>query len=321
MNETNEKNKKILPIIIVAVIIVALIGIGSENSKKSKENDSGAAKETEQVGVTETEQNNEPEVSNQTPQQEDSSESKEEVSIENVCIYSANNVSIYATGIEESWIGYDIGIYIENNSALNLGFNARAYGVNGIMTGNNIYDMDCDIAAGKKTNATISIDKSFLEDNKIDTIGYIDVLFWAYDNDQVFKSFDTGQVQIQTSNYSNTQAHYITGDTIYDQNGIKIDRIASEDGSMTYAILNNTGNYFDFDVENITVNDFTSSDIDFDLMNVITLNGCQSVFKIKPSNEFMSTNGLSKIEKIEFSLKIRPLEDYMQEWSTDLIGG
>ncbi len=321
MNETNGKDKrKALTIIIIAVIIVALIGIGSENSKKSKEN-SDIIKETEQVSTTEAEQNNELEESNQTTQQEDSLKNQDVVSIENTCIYNENNVSIYATGIEEGLLSYDIGIYIENNSTLNLGFNARAYGVNGVMTGNNIYEMDCDIAAGKKTNATINIDKSFLKDNNIDTIGYIDVLFWAYDNDQVFKSFDTGQVQIQTSNYSNTQANYVTGDTIYNQNGIKIDRIANDGDSATYAILNTTGNYFDFDVENITINDFTSSDIDYDLMSVITLNGCQSIFKIKPSDDFMSANGIGKIEKIEFSLNIRPLEDYMQEWKTELIGG
>lgn len=319
MGETNKKRFSI--IIIVAVVVVALIGIGSENSKKSKDSNSNVAKETDQVSTTEIEQSNESEVGNQMQQQEDSSDSQEVVSIENICIYNANNVSIYVTGIKESWLSYDIGIYIENNSTLNLGFNARAYGVNGVMTGNNIYDMDCDIAGGKKTNATINIDKSFLKDNEIGAIGYIDVLFWAYDNDQSYKSFDTGQIQIQTSNYSNTQAHYVTGDTIYDQNGIKIDRIANDGNSMTYAVLNNTGNYFDFDVENITINDFTSSDMDFDLMNVITLNGCQSIFTIKPSNDFLSTNGINKIEKMEFSLNIRPLEDYMQKWSTDLIGG
>ena len=82
---------------------------------------------------------------------------------------------------------WNIGILIENESSLNLGFNAHAYAVNGIMTRNNIYSMDCDVAAGKKATTELEIEDKFLEKYGIEHIKCIDVLFWVYDNDKLYK--------------------------------------------------------------------------------------------------------------------------------------
>ena len=60
-----------------------------------------------------------------------------EVSFAEEKVYEGNNVVIYVTGSESSYDGTKINFRIENNSQLNLNFNAHSYGVNGIMTGNN----------------------------------------------------------------------------------------------------------------------------------------------------------------------------------------
>lgn len=76
------------------------------------------------------------------------------------------------------------------------------------MTKNNIYDMDCDVAKKKKANTKLEIDSSFLTNNNISEIKYIDILFWAYDNDKAFKEFDTGVIRIKTSVYKKEKIKY-----------------------------------------------------------------------------------------------------------------
>lgn len=246
---------------------------------------------------------------------------KSAIIVNRTCIYSGNNIFIYATKFEEKESTYNIGIYIENNSSLNLGLNARAYAVNGIMTGNNIYDMDCDVAAGRKANTNLEIEKSFLNEKGISSIKYVDLLIWAYDNAKSYKEFDTGQLIIRTSAFDGSAGKRFVGTPVYNANGIRIDRLASNGNNFTYVLSNNSGVYLDFDVKNLTVNDFTSSKYDYNTSGIIVLNQCQSIFTVSIDNNFMSENGISQINKVEFSLNIRPEEDYFKEWSTELIKG
>lgn len=242
-------------------------------------------------------------------------------SIDKTCIFKGNKVSIYVTKLAESGNSIKVYVYIKNNSSLNLHFCARAYGVNGIMTGNSIYTMGCDVAAGRKANSSFEIEKKFLEENGIKVIKQIDLLMWAYDNDENFKEFDTNQLTIRASAYDGSLGKQRTGKTVYEKNGIKIDRISKKGNSITYAIKNNTGGYFDFDLENLTINGFTSSRYDYDTTGIIVLNKCQAIFTVKIDDDFLSENGISKINKVEFSLNIRPEEDYFKDWNTELIRG
>ena len=245
-------------------------------------------------------------------------ENDAEVSIEEQLIYDDRNVKIYVKGIEKSGKGYNVNIYIENTSSLNLGFNAHAYSVNKIMTNNNIYSMNCDVAAGKKANAKIEIGSKFIENYKIMQIETIDILFWAYDNDKGFKSFDTAQITLET-NLKGEDTERIIGTNIYSENGLRIDYLYNSDNKYTYCLTNETGTYVDFDIENVTINDFTSSEIDYDLVGTIVLNDCQSVFTIEISEDFRFINNISTVEKIEFTISVRPFEDYSEEWHSDMI--
>lgn len=245
--------------------------------------------------------------------------SSTETTISESIIYSDNDVVITIHGYEEKSNTINISFLIENNSSLNLGFNAHAYAINGLMTGNNIYDMDCDVAAGKKANAILEIEKDFLTEHSILDVASVDVLFWAYDNDKYYKEFDTNQITIYTNHYNDTIHKQYSGTTIYDSNNIQIDYLSSSENKFTYCITNNSADYFSFDVENITVNDYTSSDLNFDLINIIVLNSCQAIFTVEINNQFLDLNNISEINKVEFTLNIRPLESYFSEWSTDMI--
>ena len=92
---------------------------------------------------------------------------KIEVYVTEELIFDDREVKIYVKSIEEKASEYLLNLNIENNSSLNLGFNAHAYSINKIMTNNNIYDMDYDVAAGKKTIAQLETKKSLLEELNI----------------------------------------------------------------------------------------------------------------------------------------------------------
>lgn len=240
------------------------------------------------------------------------------LSIDEQIIYNDNNVIIKVTGIEENSSKIFVNFYIENNSDLNLGFYAHSYAINGIMSRNNIYDMDYDVASGKKANTSLEIKKSLLDEYEIRVIKYIDIMFWAYDNDKYFKEFETGQLQIKTNLYDETNIKF-EGTRIYDVNGISVDFLSTQNNTFTYCVSNNTGQYFDFDVKNISLNDYTLSDLDFDLINNQLLSNCQIIITVQVKPEFLKQNNINIINKVEFSLDISPLGEHYDSFDTEVI--
>ena len=284
------------------ICAVVLIGVLSTRTSEPKVNSSAPV--STDAGKH-TDANEEIEIHAQT--EENVPEVAEQV------IYEGNDVIITATGIEKSGSGYNINLLIENNSALNLGFNAHAYAINGIMTRNNIYAMDCDVAAGKKANAKLELKGSVLNTYGISSVRCVDVLFWAYDNDAMFKEFDTEQIEIKTSLYDETH-DYISGVTIYDADGIKVDYLGDDGKNFDFCITNTSGAYFNFDFTEITINDYTVTDIDFDLFDEVVLNNSQIVCTITVGNSFKQDAGISDVESVEWNMSIRPYGDYFDEY-------
>lgn len=239
------------------------------------------------------------------------------ISIAESVLYQENGILIKVTDCQETVNGYEIFFYIQNDSSLNLGFNAHAYAVNGLMTGNNIYDMDCDVSAGNKANAKLEIGRSALDTLGITSLKNIDILFWAYDNDKLFKAFDTKQLSIATNQDDGTRDFFV-GSNLYSDQGVQVDYLGCYGEEYIYAVKNSTGTYFDFDVENLNFNDYTDSSwkISFfdtgvirTLTDVIVLNDCQAIIAIAPDSEFLELNQIEQIQKIEFTLNITPEEE------------
>lgn len=281
------------------VIIVLLILIGAIDENDSSDESKKVSSSTEYSSVKE-------------PSQTQIESNPEAPVIDEVVVYEGNDVIITATEIKKSGSDWAVNLLIENNSSLNLGFNAHAYAINGIMTRNNIYSMDCDVAAGKKANATLLLKGSVIKEYGIQDIRCIDALLWAYDNDKLFKEFDTDQFEIKTSLYDGTHDS-IEGTTIFDEDGIKVDYLSSNGDNYNFCITNTTGSYLDFDFNEITINDFTNSEIDFDLYDEEVLNNCQIVVSVNVSNKFKELNTIDSVETLEWNMAIRPNGDYFQE--------
>lgn len=224
-------------------------------------------------------------------------------------IYEGHNVVMKLIGSENTTTGIKINFYIENNSNLNLSFNAHSYGINGIMTRNNIFDMNTEVASGKKANATLTIKNSILKDYGIDYIKYIDILFWAYDNDEMFKSFETNIITIKSDKYDDKNS-WIKGKEIYNKNGIKVDYLSINRDKIKYVVTNTSGNNLDLTFEGISINDYTISETDFDLYDVQVLNNNQIVFEINVKDDFKKDNNISRIDKVDFYLSYTENDDY-----------
>ena len=119
---------------------------------------------------------------------------------EDFVLYEENGIHVETKGLTDSPSTGTIGLYIENNSNLNLGIAPYAYAINGIMAGGDQYGINSsDVAPGKKANSTLELidtweNKDFFKDYQMNEVDSFDILLWAYDNAKSFKAFDSGQI-------------------------------------------------------------------------------------------------------------------------------
>ena len=234
-----------------------------------------------------------------------------EASITESVIHEDDYCTITAKSLTKKGEDYELTLLIENKSQLNLGFNAHAWAANGIMSGNNIYDMDVDVAAGKKTNAILEIDEEALYGLPLETV---DLLLWAYDNDKHVKEFDTGQIHIETNINSGNKATIQGTEKIFEDSGINVSFHSNQGNSFFFVISNDSGGNITIDVEDVSINDFTSSNTDYDLRGIELLNNCEVLCEIKVRDDFLAQNDIDNIEVIEWNMNIRPNGSYMDEY-------
>ena len=122
-----------------------------------------------------------------------------ETTIERQVVFSQGDIIITATGIDSnsSFIGPEIKFLIENNTEKNLTVQARNVSVNGYMVDTL---MSAEVSSGKKTNDSLTIDNSSLEECGIEDIAYIDVSFHIFNDDSWDDFIDTEMIHLETSN-------------------------------------------------------------------------------------------------------------------------
>ena len=281
------KDKKssflIFAVVIVAVVVLAVTCSGGSDKEESNKEAKGSSKTT-------------------TESTSDQTTSKTQTTVTKGNVYNKKNLVI------------DVDKFDENKSSANWTIYASAYSINGIMTNNNMFDLDCEIAKGKKANAKLELDTDFMEDMGMKDIEFVDIKFQAVDSDE-YTSFYTDVIRIKTNKFQGRKV-VKTGKSIYNKNGIKIEYLGGDGDKYQFAVTNTTGKYQVFDVENITVNDYTSSETDFDLVSIPVFDKQQNIVTIDLSQGFLTDNNISKVKTIEFTLDVRPNDDYMKEYKT-----
>lgn len=164
--------------------------------------------------------------------------------IEETVLVDENDVKITATGLNYTDYAVEVNLLLENNSDKNLTIYTGSVGyspnaVNGYMLSGYMYT---EVAAGKKTNETISYNFNELAVYGITQIADLQLGFEIKDED--YEGFKTGPKQVKTAaadsyDYSaNTYAESVRGgiaesifdyevnyfaeDVLYEQNGVSV---------------------------------------------------------------------------------------------------
>lgn len=103
-----------------------------------------------------------------------------EPAFQEIVLAQTNDVTVKITGVDEKgMLGYELKVYLENNTDLELMFSAENVSVNGFMVDPFWAD---SVDAGKKANETITFLKSDLEKNGIEKVEEITMTLRIYDN-------------------------------------------------------------------------------------------------------------------------------------------
>lgn len=141
--------------------------------------------------------------------------------ISETILMDSDGIKITAKSLDKSgWMGPELKLLIENNTAQNLTVQARSVSVNGYMVGSSL---SADVAAGKKANDELTLTASDLETSGIGTITDIEFSFHIFDSDTWDAYKDTDLVSVKTAAFgAYTQPVDDSGTIVYDDGGIKV---------------------------------------------------------------------------------------------------
>lgn len=114
-------------------------------------------------------------------------------STEEVVMYESKNVKITYIGEDESFIGYDLKVRIDNLSDEKLSVQTRDVSVNNIMV-DTIFS--ADLTPGKTATDSITFLKSDFEDNNITEIDTVELSFHIFNTDTFETIEDTEMVTL-----------------------------------------------------------------------------------------------------------------------------
>lgn len=232
-----------------------------------------------------------------------------DLSVEEKEIYHGNGVRIKTAGIQKENSEIEFDFVVTNESEKDYAVSAHSYVVNGLMAGSNEFGFNTvDVPAGKKGKISIFISNEWMNENGIDKISDIEVIFWGYYDD--FKEWDSGNVKVKTNLYSKDERYSVDEKKYYSDDNIAVWYLGSKDDKYYFAIKNRSDYNASYTVENCSVNEWSYevTDYSYDLYSEPIHKKSYSVFSIEVDKDFMSDNNITTIENIEFDILLE--DDY-----------
>lgn len=233
-----------------------------------------------------------------------------EISIEPQVLLQQSGVTITAQEyVSDSFWGDGIRILTENQSGHNITVGCTALMVNDYM----ITDLFAvNVADGKKDQSVIYFLSSELKAAGIERIGKIEIYFHIYDSDSWDDLYNSGCITIQTSDYDNMDSTPDDmGQELYNANGIRIvGKEVDEDSFWGMAVLlyieNNSGRNIVVSCDDLSVNDYMMTP----LFVSTVYNGKKAIDDITIFSSELEENGITHLERVEFTLQIRDNDTY-----------
>ena len=306
------KKFKVLALCLV-MSLFAMMALGSGSSS------SGADKEISSVGSTDSSNSNTADTE-ATVEVENTTQSTEAgVTVDETVLLEQDGIKITATGMDDGLLGTELKLLIENDSSTNLTFQARNASVNGYMVDTMMSE---DVAAGKKSNTSLTFSTSGLKDCGIDTIANMEFSFHIFTTDGWDDFLDSDIISLDTSAAgSYTQNYDDSGEVFYDKDGIKIigKGLSSNDsffgpGLIVY-IENNSSKNFTVQVRDTSVNGFM---IDTSMSEDVIV-GKKAITAVTFFSSSLEENGITDITSIETSFHVFDMESWDTIVDTDPI--
>lgn len=241
------------------------------------------------------------------------------VTIDEQVLLDQDGIRITATGMAEDSIwGSGINLLLENNSDRNLTVGCNAVIVNDYM----ITDLFVsDLAAGKKSNETLTLMSNQLKDAGITEIGKVEIYFNVYDSETYETVFTPDVIEIHTSAYDRMSVVKAdSGKELLNQDGIRIVGKYVDENSIWGAgvllfIENTTGKNVMVSCDNMSINDF--------MVNPVFVSTVydqkMSLSSITIFQSDLDDNGIKSIDNIELSFSVTDADTFSTILKTDPI--
>lgn len=242
-----------------------------------------------------------------------------EVTLDETVLYDADGIKVTATGYEEGWMGPEIKVLVENNSAKNVLVSADSVSVNGYMMP--FASLYAEVAAGKKANENLSIMISELKQSGIDTVAELQFYISISDAETWEEIAKSELLTINTSAINLVQPVDDSGDVLYDVNGIKIvckglKQDIIWDGTIVFYMENNSGSPITIYAENVSVNGFMEdAGLWSDLRNGTKIVDGMSLLDLSD----LELESIDEVENIEFTFRIINSDTWADIATSDVI--
>ena len=232
-----------------------------------------------------------------------SSVSLQTASIVETVILNQNGLKITATGLEDSFMGDELKLLVENNSGQNLTVQSHASSVNGYMITN---IMSIDVANGKKVNDALTLTASEMEDCGITSITDLAFTLHVFNTDTWEAVIDTPVIELKTNlSGTVTQTYDDSGNVVYDAGGIRIITKGKTDDSILgpgiqVYVENNTSESIMVQTRNVSINGFMVDSY----YSPEILPGKRSLSSLTISDTSLTENGITDFTSAELSFVI-----------------
>lgn len=242
-----------------------------------------------------------------------------EVEVAETVLIDEKGVKITLTGIDEdSFMGPELKILIENSSGKDLTVQSSNTSINGYMIDS---ILSADVVNGKKVNDTITFMESDFEDCGISAIADIELSFHIFESDSWNTYLDTSMISVKTNIADTYKYEYDdSGEIVYNSEGIKIVvKDLREDSFMGPELLlyiENLGNKnITVQATDVSINDFMTDTI----FSADILAGKRAVEAATFLSSDIEENGIEEIKSLDIAFNIFDADNWNNITTTNNI--
>ena len=297
------KMRKILLALLLVFVMVFAAACGGDGEIKQPANVRGdAGGETNSAGTS-----------------DDAGNSEEAVTIAETVLYEADGIKVTAKSLEDDLLGPEIKLLIENDSGKNILITSDSVSVNSYMMPTAA--LYAEVAAGKKSNESITLMTAELDQSGIETIANIQFYLQVQDPETWDVVATTELLTLNTSADGYEQPVDDSGDVVYNDKGFKVvckglKQDLVWDGTVVFYMENTSDKSVSIYAENVSVNGFmTEAGLWSDLRPNTKIVDGMSMLDLSD----LEVTNIDEIKNIEFSLRIVDASTWEEIATTDAI--